>query len=79
MQCDFDALLSVIKDISTQVSIHEYSAYLLFLIGLSPILKTYYQAHGLDEKLWKNTVLDWKYKAVECRLVYKVWGTFVPT
>lgn len=79
MQCNLDSSLAVIKEISIQASIHEYSAYLLFLICLTPILKRYYQAFNFDENLWKTTVLDWKYKSVECKLVYNVWGTFVPT
>lgn len=79
MQCDFDFSLHVIKEISIQASIHEYSAYLLYLICLTPILKRYYISNNFEEKLWKETVFDWKYKAVECNLIYNVWGTFVPT
>ena len=68
-----------IKNIFAKAAVHEYSAYLLYLIELTPVLKKYYYSHGFDETLWRTTVLDWKYKAVECKLIYNVWGTFVPT
>ena len=69
IQCNFDLLLPKIKNIFAKAAVHEYSAYLLFLIELTPVLKKYYYSHGFDETIWRTTVLDWKYKAVECKLI----------
>ena len=47
------------------------------LACLSQRLRQRYRQQGIDDGIWQNTMLDLKYKAVECHLVEGVWGTFV--
>jgi len=65
------------KEISEAVGVHEYTGALLLLICYSRQLKEYYKAAGLSEEIYKATMLDLKYKLMECRCVKNVWGTFV--
>ena len=78
IDCDFDASFAITKEIAKDLSLHEYSVSFLLCIGASMIMKKYYEENGYDEALWENTAFDLKYKAVECKLIYGVWGTFVP-
>lgn len=78
MQYDFKIMLERMKGISVKAGIHEYTGYVIFLIGLSKALQQYYKEAGLDEDMWFATMSDLKWKLMECKEVYDIWGTFVP-
>lgn len=77
-ECDFEALLLELETISNKLKVNVYTAHLLLFIILTPELKRYYKANDYTEELCDATILDLKYKMVECQLVKGVWGTFVP-
>lgn len=57
--------------------IEPYTMSLLFLICASKRLREDYARAGYSDELYWDTILDLKTKAVECRDVYGIWGTFV--
>ena len=74
--CDYDALVRKMKDISDLLGLHEYTGRMILYIGLSKQLKEYYREAGIDESVWRNSMMDLKYKLLECKSVYNIWGTF---
>jgi len=58
--------------------IHEYTGYLLLVICMSKTLKHRYQQRGLPEEVWENSMHDIKWKMLQCKAVYNIYGTFVP-
>lgn len=50
---------------------------LMFCLLLCEKLEKLYKKHNLPHKLFIETMSDLRYKAVECKLVKKKWGTFV--
>ncbi len=78
---DFDypmqKIIDASNEIASMVSIHEYESILVFLILLTSPLKYYYRKNGIQKSVWQNTVLDIKYKMVECKLVKNIYGIFV--
>lgn len=55
-----------------------YTGNLVAFICLSKILRVFYLQNGLSEQLWQTSMQDLKWKMVECKKVYNIWGTFVP-
>lgn len=78
MNYDFEELLYRMSRLSEKTGIHEYTGNMLLLIGMSRILKEYYQAYQVEERIWYTSMLDLKWKLDECWCVYGIWGTFVP-
>ena len=64
--------------ISFKAGIHEYTGYLLLIICLSKRLKNYYEAAGVSEEIWHTSMNDIKWKMLECKDVYGIYGIFVP-
>lgn len=75
--CDILKLIERMTALSARAGIHEYTGNLLLLICLSKALKRYYQEAGVDEEVWFVSMCDLKWKMIECREVYGIWGTFV--
>ena len=46
-------------------------------MAASERLRADYKAAGLSDALFWDTIADLKYKLIECRDVYGIWGTFV--
>ena len=63
--------------LAAAVGVHEYTAKLLLCLCMSRTLREYYRKAGFSEKIWFTCMCDLKYKAVECRLVHGIWGSFV--
>ena len=54
----------------------DYGAYMAFLVGCLPQLRRRYAAAGLPEELFWHTMMDLKYKLMECHTVKGQWGNF---
>lgn len=67
-----------VAEASKTTDVHPYSAHMLLFLCLSHHLRSVYQAHGIDDSIWKNSMLDLKWKLWECKAVKGRWGTFVP-
>ena len=75
--CDVKPMIDEAGALSQVVSVHEYTGKLLLFLCMSKALKAYYQEEGLSIDIWFTSMCDLKYKAVECKLVHGVWGSFV--
>ena len=75
---DFEEeILKRAKDISGAAGIHPYTADLLMFICLTKHLKRIYSEKGLDSAIYKNSVLDLKWKLEECKTLRGICGSFV--
>jgi len=75
--CDFQKLLTCMDEISCKAGVHEYTGALLLVICLTKQLKVYYEAEKINEQIWYTSMCDLKFKLLECKDVYDIWGTFV--
>ena len=75
--CDYRKILSLADQAAEVVSIHKYTAELLIFMCLTKKLEKEYEKRGLEKKIYRDTVLDLKYKTEECKLVKGIVGTFV--
>ena len=50
-----------------------------FILLCAKPLRYIYQNKGLGEELFIDTMMDAKYKLMECKAVHNIWGTFVLT
>lgn len=74
---DFNAALEKMKEISALAGVHEYTGALLLFLCYTRRLREYYAEAGIADEIFKNSMLDLKYKLQECRLVHGVYGSFV--
>ena len=74
---DFSVLAEKCEVITRASGLHCYVTDLLVLILLSMESQAHYAAAGIDEDMWQENMMDIKYKAVECKLIKGIWGTFV--
>ncbi len=75
---DFAKLLTDLKEISKEASIHEYVGNLVLFICMTDMMWKYYQEAGYTREMWFTMVSDLKYKLIECKSVHNIWGCFVP-
>ena len=78
MNCDFKSIRARIKEVSSEAGVQEYVGNTVLIICLSKTLLKYYLAAGYDEEFWYTTMYDLKWKVLECKDIYGIWGTFVP-
>ena len=74
---DYDAALERIKVISESSDVHEYTGALILFLAYTRGLSRYYEEQGIAHEIYRNTVLDLRYKLDECRCVKGVCGSFV--
>ena len=74
---DYIAAIEKTKELSKAAGIHEYTGALILFLCYTKRLREYYREAGLDEQIYRATVLDLGYKLEECRLVHGIVGTFV--
>ena len=74
---DYDAALERMKAISKSSDVHEYTGALILFLAYTRGLSRYYEEQGIAHEIYRNTVLDLRYKLDECRCVKGVWGSFV--
>lgn len=56
---------------------HPYTVHLLFYIWLSQPVREIYQKRGISLEIYRDSMLDLKWKLLECRKLYGIWGSFV--
>ena len=72
-----DEILTRANAISAYSAIHPYTVKLLTFICMTKHLKRIYIEKGLDMQIYKDSVLDLKWKLEECKAVKGICGTFV--
>ncbi|MBQ9131557.1 MAG: hypothetical protein IJX62_03700, partial [Clostridia bacterium] len=70
-------LLVEADGVADRLGIHRYTARLLLVQCMSRRLRLAYEEQGLDSELYRNAMLDLRYKLEECKLVRGIKGTFV--
>ena len=70
-------MIDEMTKLSHRAGIHEYTGHMLLFSCMSGTLKRYYQEAGIEEQIWFQTMFDLKYKLIECKNVYDIWGVFV--
>lgn len=75
--CDYDELFKKCDCISEITAVHPFTVKLLMYICLLEDAKRYYKEKGYSDKLFYDTMLDLKYKLIECKLIKKIDGNFV--
>lgn len=75
---DFGALNDDAKAAAELCGISEYECRLVFYIALLPYSKPYYDRAGLSETVWYDSILDFKWKMLECLDIYGTYGIFSP-
>lgn len=74
---DYTAAREAVRAIADGAGVHSYTAELLLFMCYTKSLHRYYQEAGITDTIYRNTVLDLKYKLDECKCVYNVYGSFV--
>ena len=64
-------------DISNATGIHSYSVDLLVYICLTRHLRELYEQKDIDPQIFRDSVLDLKWKLAECKTVKGIRGSFV--
>lgn len=72
-----EEILGRAKKISTLTEIHPYTVDLLVFICLTKHLKALYAEKVIDMQIYRDSVLDLKWKLSECRAVKGICGSFV--
>lgn len=65
------------RGISEITGIHDYTVELLAFICMTKHLKNTYSEKGLDLQIYRDSVLDLKWKLEECKIVKGIRGSFV--
>ncbi len=78
VKIDYEAYLAELELISKKVGVNVFVSHLLFFILLTPQLQVYYKQSGYSQEMCDATILDLRYKMLECSLIKGVYGTFVP-
>ena len=73
----FPALLEDAAAAAKECGVHEYTMYTLLLLCMSQNLKRLYDERKIPENVFYDSLCDLTYKLNECRIMYKIDGTFV--
>ena len=76
---DYDSFLAQVHSafIDVDANVNYCSGEMIFVILLSRRLRELYRDAGISDDIYKNTMLDIRYKLIECKCVYDIWGMFV--
>ncbi len=74
---DYNNIFGRTQKMADSSGAHKYKIELLIFIFFSKKLKERYIEKGIDLSIWHNSVLDLKYKLLECKAVKNIWGAFV--
>lgn len=75
---DYQAVLfKRTREISEITKVHDYTIELIAFICLTKHLKAVYTEKGFDIQIYRDSVLDLKWKLEECKLVKGICGSFV--
>ena len=76
---DYDFILNLekVKVAFERAGIISFQGELIFIVLLARRLRELYAKEGIPDEVYKNTMLDCRYKLIECKCVEGIWGTFV--
>lgn len=76
LSCDFSKIIEAADRVAVILDMREYTTEWLIFFCLIPKAREYYRARGLSEHLFRETMMDMKYKLEEGKLVKGVRGFF---
>jgi hypothetical protein len=74
---DYTYAMEKMKELSLTSGVHEYTGALLLFLCYTRGLRKYYDKQGISHEIFRDTVLDLRYKLDECLCVKGVCGSFV--
>lgn len=74
---DIKLVTPLIDSIGAESGAHPYTVWLLFLIQAAKPAVAAYLEQGVPEEIVWETFRDLKFKVMECKNVYGIWGNFV--
>lgn len=74
---DYPTIFDIQTNVSEKIGVSTYTLQMIYLILLSPHLHDLYVQNSYPEDIYDSSVLDLKWKLMECKQVYDVWGIFV--
>ena len=77
IQLGYGEIYGYAKEMEHDLGVHRYQSVLTVFICLSKHLKKMYSERNIEQSVWINSMLDLKYKLLECQDVKHIWGTFV--
>ena len=77
INCDYEGNIALCENLSEKHSISKHTYELLVFMVLTKRLKERYDERGLEEEIYWESMLDLKWKVLECYGVKGVYGTFV--
>ena len=69
--------MALAKEMSEITGIHDHTVEMLLLLGAADILRYVYNAKGLPDKVWRDSMCDLRYKLFEYKKLSGLWGTNV--
>ncbi len=74
----FSSALGELNTLAEDLALPACTVNMVALIDLFRPLRGLYRKEGLSDGLYRSLACDLRYKLLECREVYGLWGTFVP-
>jgi len=72
-----DLVQPMIQEMAERSGLSPYTVWMLFLIEAAQNAGEAFRQDGVPEEIFWATFSDLRYKAVECKEIHNVWGTFV--
>lgn len=71
---DYPATHAALERVSEACGVHVHTVRLLFALCLSRHTHELYEARGLSEDVFRMSMLDMKWKLIECKKHFDIWG-----
>lgn len=77
LSADPHAFSDEIAALAEEVGVHPYTADMVFALYCALTLRGIYREKGLPDERFLDTMEDLRFKLMECKKVYGIWGSFV--
>lgn len=77
IRMDYEAALADVDKAAELAGVHKYTAELLLFLCLTRHLQELYKAQGIPVSVYHDSCMDLKWKLMECKKIFDIWGSFV--
>lgn len=74
---DFKAIWEPLDRVAESSGVSVYTVHLLFFMSCAGHLRELYREAEIPDMIWKDSMMDLKWKTLECYKLYQIWGIFV--
>ncbi len=74
---NFGEFVTLVGRESEKCGVHRFSAELIVFLCSAKHLREIYIKRGLPTEIWHDSMLDMRYKLMECKKMHNIWGSFV--